>query len=105
MDEPYDVPSGQGENGRVFTLMGRGFVLVFKGGFSRIIPGNGVVQSKRGKSAYSEPEFIDGSGLRRNWLGMVARASEAAGLLQPDEAAPSMNSYSCTFGAAAFFEH
>lgn len=77
--------SGQAEIEQVFTVTRRGLVLVLKDGFSGTIPGNGIVQSERGKSAYSGPEFIDSVGLRRSWLGVIAIASEAAEWFQPGD--------------------
>ena len=85
MGGPCDAASGQAEIEQVFTVTGRSLVLVLKGGFRGTIPGNGIVQSERGRSAYSGPEFIDSVGLRRSWLGMVAKASEAAELFRPGD--------------------
>jgi len=85
MDGPCDAGNGQAEIEQVFTLTGRGLVLVLKDGFSGTIPGNGVVQSERGRSAYSGPEFIDSPGLRKSWLGVVAKASEAARFFEPGD--------------------
>ena len=85
MGEPCEAASGQAEIEQVFTLKGRGLVLMLKDGFNGIIPGNGVVQSERGRSAYSGPEFIDSVGLQRSWLGVVAKASEAAEFFQPGD--------------------
>ena len=55
---------------------------MLKDGFQGSIPGNGIVQSGRGKSAYSGPEFVDSIGLRRSWLGVIATDSDAAELFR-----------------------
>ena len=85
MNEPHEAASGQAEIEQVFTLTKLGLVLVLKNGFSGTIPRNGIVQSERGKSAYSGPEFIDSVGLRRSRLGVIAKASEAAEWFQPGD--------------------
>ena len=86
MDGPCEAASGQAEIEQVFTVAGRGLVLMLKDGFSGTIPGNGVVQSRRGSSVYSGPEFIDSVGLRRSWLGVVVKANEAAEFFKPGDA-------------------
>jgi hypothetical protein len=53
------VVTAEAEVELMFSLTGRGEVLVLKNGFTGTICRNGMVESDRGKAAYTGPEFVD----------------------------------------------
>lgn len=85
MDEQHGSVQGRARVRQVFSLTGRGLVLVLENDFEGSVPAGGTVRGDRAVSAYSGPEFVDGwdeSGARAGWIAVIATAGDAAQLFQ-----------------------
>jgi hypothetical protein len=64
--------SAEAEIDHIFTLTGRGTVLVLKEGFRGPIPTGGIIEGNRGTTTYSGPEFVDRiSGSSKSTLAVI----------------------------------
>ena len=69
----------------VFSISGRGFVLVLENGFTGTIRSGGTVSGSRGKARFKGPEFLDNTKTGEAWLGILVDIPDAKEIFRPGD--------------------
>jgi len=75
-EDLFEDMSAEGEVEEMFTITGRGQVLVLKPDFRGTIHRNGTVQGDKGTASYTGPEYVDSVSEAKSRIAVVVDLSD-----------------------------